>query len=951
MYRNFSVEIGADLTRLEAGTRRSAQLFGDIANQAVQAGGRIAGGFDRAGASATRFSGQAISLRGELLKMAAQAFTVDKVLEFGNAILTTSGKFEKYNAILKNGLGSQAGARANLNMLTNFAAETPNQLDELTGSFIKFVNRGLIPSKAQLTNFGDLAASQGKGFDQLTEAILDAQTGEFERLKEFGIRASKSGDQVRLAFKGMNQTVDITTEGVTKAIEKFGQMSGVAGSMSAVAQTQEGMVSNLSDSYDRLLVVLGNAGVASAFKVAVGAASSFLSVVTDLIAASPAEELRKEQTEINGLVGAIALANDNETVRLNLITQLNQKYPEFLGQINAESVDSDLLARRLAAVNDQYERKIRLAVSQERLTSKQEEYTQTIRAQAQVYEQLAKAAGMSTAELSRLTEAQKIALARELGAKQGKVHIGQGVYVDNGMTAAANFLETSGEKLKKQKAELDALNDEGAAQQAELTRLTVEGYQKEIAAIREKIKAKAMDKTVGEAEIKRLQDQIRIAEGKPLKTEKPPVTDTKTKPKLKVDDSVEAFLRRTEAELEKKIQGLSQKEAAAQMQGLENNDENSLYVKLRAVRGELETLQGMTNVTPRLNITGIKEITGKGTQEAVDNILRNFLELADTTPELFSKTGINSFITGIERISPGLDYYRAKIEEIKLTIATMSLAKLALPPGLLADLKKLKELLAQAEGAAGAADAQTNPGASGEDDAKWMAKAQRRIDQMKAQGKQVKQTAEEMASDMKAAHDALAGEAARMLEGIGEGLGRGENPLKIALQSVMNLLGDFMIRIGTAMIVGGTLLTAAIAAFPFMAAVLKLDGPAGIIAGGALIVGGGAVKGLAGSLEGGGLATGRAIVEVGESQKALSGGGEFIAPVGLGARLIAQEMNKMGAFGSLRGAQPLTQLTPFSGPNGGMYIEVGGKMRLEGNDLVGSLRRTQNSNRVYGIGE
>ena len=52
-------------------------------------------------------------------------------------------------------------------------------MEELTESFIKLKNRGFDPTKEELTQIGDLAASQGKSFDQLTEAILDAQTGEF----------------------------------------------------------------------------------------------------------------------------------------------------------------------------------------------------------------------------------------------------------------------------------------------------------------------------------------------------------------------------------------------------------------------------------------------------------------------------------------------------------------------------------------------------------------------------------------------------------------------------------------------------------------------------------------------------------------------------------------------------------------------------------------------------
>ena len=44
--------------------------------------------------------------------------------------------------------------------------------------------------------YGDTASAMGKSLDDMVEAVADAATGEFERLKEFGIRASKNGDRV-----------------------------------------------------------------------------------------------------------------------------------------------------------------------------------------------------------------------------------------------------------------------------------------------------------------------------------------------------------------------------------------------------------------------------------------------------------------------------------------------------------------------------------------------------------------------------------------------------------------------------------------------------------------------------------------------------------------------------------------------------------------------------------
>lgn len=73
-----------------------------------------------------------------------------------------------------------------MNFGVNFANITPYKTDEVLDAVKKLEIRGLDPTK-NLESIGDMAAMLGKPLDQAVEAILDAATGEFERLKEFGI--------------------------------------------------------------------------------------------------------------------------------------------------------------------------------------------------------------------------------------------------------------------------------------------------------------------------------------------------------------------------------------------------------------------------------------------------------------------------------------------------------------------------------------------------------------------------------------------------------------------------------------------------------------------------------------------------------------------------------------------------------------------------------------------
>ncbi|MFH0760719.1 MAG: hypothetical protein V2A67_04385 [Bacteroidota bacterium] len=188
------------------------------------------------------------------LGVAAVAGAIKNLI--GNIIRVRS-EFEKYGAVLKNTLGSAQAARMEMSMLKEFAATTPFEINQLTGAFVKLVNQGFKPNRVEMRKLGDLASSTGKDMDMLAEAIIDAQVGEFERLKEFGIRAEKHGDQVKFTFKGISTEVDFTAQSIQKYILGLGEMEGVSGSMNEIMGTLGGRISNLKDAWTSYLDTLG----------------------------------------------------------------------------------------------------------------------------------------------------------------------------------------------------------------------------------------------------------------------------------------------------------------------------------------------------------------------------------------------------------------------------------------------------------------------------------------------------------------------------------------------------------------------------------------------------------------------------------------------------------------------------------------------------------------------
>lgn len=224
----------------------------------------------------TGIFGKSLDRIGGLL---SSAFAVIGFSSFVSSTVEARSEYERFEAVLTNTFQSAEVGEGALNMLTDFASKTPYQLNELTDSFVKLVNRGFAPTQEELTKLGDLASSQGKSFGQLSEAILDAETNEFERLKEFGIKAEKAGNKINFTFKGMTKSVDANASSIRKAMLEYGEMEGVAGSMDAISKTIGGRISNFKDLWWGFLVAVGGES-GGVFNSIIDGASSVIAFLT-----------------------------------------------------------------------------------------------------------------------------------------------------------------------------------------------------------------------------------------------------------------------------------------------------------------------------------------------------------------------------------------------------------------------------------------------------------------------------------------------------------------------------------------------------------------------------------------------------------------------------------------------------------------------------------------------
>lgn len=224
------------------------KLSGGIAN--------IRGAFRKLSGTIKKVTGSIFSLQGAFLGLGVGAI----IVSFTKAAMAG----EKFATVLKTITGSAKAAKESLVWITEFTAKTPYNLAQVTDAFVKLRAYGFDPTAGSLRVLGDTAAGMGKTLMQAVEMFADAAVGEFERIKEFGVRAKQEGEKVTFSWVQngieMVKTAKKTQQGITEALTNI-FAAKYTGAMSDLSKTMGGMLSNISDHFSRFQSLVMSSGV------------------------------------------------------------------------------------------------------------------------------------------------------------------------------------------------------------------------------------------------------------------------------------------------------------------------------------------------------------------------------------------------------------------------------------------------------------------------------------------------------------------------------------------------------------------------------------------------------------------------------------------------------------------------------------------------------------------
>ena len=234
--------------------------------------------------------------------MAVGLLSMFGAMEGLQKLIEVNRQFGILKAGLETATGSLEGANEAFGVLQQFAQQTPYDLAQAVDGFTKLVNLGLTPSERALKSYGDTSAALGKDLSQMIEAVADAATGEFERLKEFGIKSKNQGDTIAFTFKGTTQVIANNAAAIEEYLIKLGEVN-FDGAMKKRMESLDGAIANFGDAWDNLFFQIGEAGATDVLQDAFVGASAALAELNAMLASG----------ELQGYIEAVGIAFDGWT--------------------------------------------------------------------------------------------------------------------------------------------------------------------------------------------------------------------------------------------------------------------------------------------------------------------------------------------------------------------------------------------------------------------------------------------------------------------------------------------------------------------------------------------------------------------------------------------------------------------------------------------------------------
>lgn len=272
----------------------------------------------------TQSASCANSIKNSFKGMAAGLAGAFSAVASFNKIVNSLKDYESKVSSLSAITGNIEDAKLLFNDLNNLSRKIPQQFDDITAAAVNLNKSGIVPTEENIKALSAIAVGTNNTLASVSQVVTSAALGQVKSLKQLGIVAKATGDQIELSYKGQKSVIDNTSESIMKYISDISK-NNFAETLNFQMRGMTGATKNLSDAWSDMWTAIATGDVGKEIADSIYSASRALDSFTAWL----------KSAEIQQALGGIVRAFKGAfSTIVNGLSNLWQPFADFFSNLS-----------------------------------------------------------------------------------------------------------------------------------------------------------------------------------------------------------------------------------------------------------------------------------------------------------------------------------------------------------------------------------------------------------------------------------------------------------------------------------------------------------------------------------------------------------------------------------------------------------------------------------------
>ena len=208
----------------------------------------------------TQSASCANSIKNSFKGMAAGLAGAFSAVASFNKIVNSLKDYESKVSSLSAITGNIEDAKLLFNDLNNLSRKIPQQFDDITAAAVNLNKSGIVPTEENIKALSAIAVGTNNTLASVSQVVTSAALGQVKALKQLGIVAKATGDQIEVSYKGQKSVIDNTSESIMKYINDISK-NNFAETLNFQMRGMTGATKNLSDAWSDMWTAIATGDV------------------------------------------------------------------------------------------------------------------------------------------------------------------------------------------------------------------------------------------------------------------------------------------------------------------------------------------------------------------------------------------------------------------------------------------------------------------------------------------------------------------------------------------------------------------------------------------------------------------------------------------------------------------------------------------------------------------